>query len=639
MKVDQFKSVEAKKLVEAHYKKNTALLESVTRDLTAEQRTVVENIVNEFKPLIEYTLTPDQITNIFGAAEKQATASGNNRTGLGKAADVAGTAAKLPVEALKAVDGIVNKVGSWLQDTTPVKNFDAQFEQLKTRIQANNPDSKVIAGVKQMGEWAKQNPGKTAAIIGVLTAVASLAGGPLGGAIAGQVLRGSAELMKGSKLSTAIGKGIKTGVYSYLAGLVLNNITDNMLDNIATAGNDDLDALQAQLQSAANQEQIAAIAAEHGIDPSVFDDIEYINMSGNINAFNYHYNMAMSHEDFTRLKALQDAYFDKEAFTPEYYAGAAKFHDAMIELQNSPETRRLTGFYNAVTSADPAFLSDEALQQIIDKADSIDDLYNNVDNLGKGAQAVVQGAIAAAGKRAEKAVSAEPVDPEVKAELEKDKQSNAPKESLEQRLANRLAEGWGADEITPYQNGYTIWHRKQSRPQNEPAYWVYETPPDADIESKLEFDRVIKSMEPIAKVNDFKSAMAAMDNVTEDLKSIAAAAKNAAASAMQTAKNVVSTKVGNVTNKVTADKLLQAWRAAGKPTDSEQIAQLLKSNGIEIADAQAAFAATGLEKPTGQAPAADNSKEIDQYAAMINKLPDNEKAEIIKLAQAAGAKA
>jgi hypothetical protein len=54
--------------------------------------------------------------------------------------------------------------------------------------------------------------------VGVLTAIASLAGGPVGGAIAGQVLRGAVELLKGEKLSTAIGKGIKTAAFGYLSG-------------------------------------------------------------------------------------------------------------------------------------------------------------------------------------------------------------------------------------------------------------------------------------------------------------------------------------------------------------------------------------------------------------------------------------
>ena len=72
----------------------------------------------------------------------------------------------------------------------------------------------------------KENPGKSAAIIGLLTVLASLAGGPVGGAIAGQALRGAAELIKGEKLSTAIGKGVKTAAYGAMAGWLLDGLGD-----------------------------------------------------------------------------------------------------------------------------------------------------------------------------------------------------------------------------------------------------------------------------------------------------------------------------------------------------------------------------------------------------------------------------
>ena len=76
-----------------------------------------------------------------------------------------------------------------------------------------------------LGTWAKENPGKTAAIIGVLTALAGIAGGPIGGAIAGQALKGAAELIKGEKVSTAVGKGVKTAAIGALAGGVFNQIS------------------------------------------------------------------------------------------------------------------------------------------------------------------------------------------------------------------------------------------------------------------------------------------------------------------------------------------------------------------------------------------------------------------------------
>jgi hypothetical protein len=197
-------------------KSNRILLESC-HDLDTEQRLVVEGIYNELRPLIEASLTADQIKNIFGAVEKSATDSGSNRTMLGKGVDVA-----------KQADEYINKIGRYLQDTKPVAMFDQKFEQLKSKVAEKFPD--LAAKVESMGAWAKENPGKTAAIIGVLTTLASLAGGPIGGAIAGQVLRGATELLKGEKLSTAIGKGIKTAAYGFIAGKTFELLGDAIKD-------------------------------------------------------------------------------------------------------------------------------------------------------------------------------------------------------------------------------------------------------------------------------------------------------------------------------------------------------------------------------------------------------------------------
>jgi hypothetical protein len=202
-------------LFEQHMANSNRILLESCHDLDAKQREIVEGIHREFRPLIEASLTADQIKNIFGAIEKSATDAGGNRTMLGQGVDVA-----------KKANEIVDNIGKWLQDTTPVKAFDQKFDQLKNKINTKFPDSKILDGISQMGIWAKENPGKTAAIVGVLTAIASLAGGPVGGAIAGQVLRGAVELLKGEKLSTAIGKGIKTAAYGFIAGKTFELLGD-----------------------------------------------------------------------------------------------------------------------------------------------------------------------------------------------------------------------------------------------------------------------------------------------------------------------------------------------------------------------------------------------------------------------------
>ena len=164
------------------------------------------------KIINEAQISAQQINALFKTIEQTATAGGANRTAVGQGKDVVDAAGKIIKDAAK-----------WVQNTAPVQGFDAKFEQLKGSIGAKFPElDQQLTG---LGTWAKENPGKTAAIIGVLTALAGIAGGPIGGAIAGQALKGAAELIKGEKVSTAIGKGVKTAAVGALAGGVFNQIS------------------------------------------------------------------------------------------------------------------------------------------------------------------------------------------------------------------------------------------------------------------------------------------------------------------------------------------------------------------------------------------------------------------------------
>ena len=72
--------------------------------------------------------------------------------------------------------------------------------------------------------------------------------------------------------------------------------------------------------------------------------------------------------------------------------------------------------------------------------------------------------------------------------------------------------------------------------------------------------------------------------------------KGVAGKAMDYAK----TKGHNLTTKVTADKLNTAWEKAGKPTDSDKIAEILKSSGVPEDVMNAVF--TKMKIPTTPAP-------------------------------------
>jgi hypothetical protein len=206
---------------------HATLLESVCRDLTRDQRRVVEGIVNQLRPLFEAPLTQTQIDQIFSQAEQNLTGAGVNRSGVGQAVDVTKAVGSKVGSAVGSVNNTINKLGSYLQTTAPVQYFDQKFEDLKQKISAKlGADSKTMAVIDQLGQYAKANPGKTAFVIGALTAVASFAGGPAGGAVAGQVLRGAVELLKGEKLSTAVGRGAKSAAIGGALGAGITALGD-----------------------------------------------------------------------------------------------------------------------------------------------------------------------------------------------------------------------------------------------------------------------------------------------------------------------------------------------------------------------------------------------------------------------------
>ena len=185
------------------------------------ETTVIQPWVSDIeKYIIEAQLSADQINQLFTSVEQGATAAGGNRTAVGKGVDVA----KLPVEAVKWIDTKINELGKAMQNAGPVQNADAKFEELKQKI--GSKDSKVVNAIKAVSDWAKENPGKASVAVGILTAAAAVAGGPLGGAVAGFLARATKDLLQGEKLSTAAGKSIKTAAYGAIAGWALNGIGD-----------------------------------------------------------------------------------------------------------------------------------------------------------------------------------------------------------------------------------------------------------------------------------------------------------------------------------------------------------------------------------------------------------------------------
>lgn len=71
--------------------------------------------------------------------------------------------------------------------------------------------------------------------------------------------------------------------------------------------------------------------------------------------------------------------------------------------------------------------------------------------------------------------------------------------------------------------------------------------------------------------------------------------KGAASQAAGAVASKAQTVGANLTNKITADKLMSAWKAAGSPTDSEAVAAIMKQAGVDDA-----IIASSMKAPSNQ---------------------------------------
>ena len=165
--------------------------------------------------LKEFQLDPKQIEQLFAQVEKDATAAGGNRTALGKGIDTTTAAGK----AVKtAYDDLVDKV----QNSGPMQNADAMYDQAAEKLkQATGGDAGVMKYVQKYRDFATKHPVAQSFIYAALIAAAGISGAGLGGAAVLGLLKMSDQLLQGKKFSTALGKGAMTGATAYAASSLL----------------------------------------------------------------------------------------------------------------------------------------------------------------------------------------------------------------------------------------------------------------------------------------------------------------------------------------------------------------------------------------------------------------------------------
>ena len=544
------------------------------QDLTETQKIYLNRWERELWPLLEeYTklaeaeLTADQIQDIFKGAEERAMASGDNKTVAGKVGAGVAAAAKLPVDVAKKIDAKINELGRMAQNAGPVKNADAKFEELKKKISAENSDSKIVQGIQKVSDWAKENPGKASIAVGILTTIAAFAGGPAGGAAAGLILRASKDLLQGEKLSTAVGKSVKTAAYGALAGLAIRGLTDAMVDNIATGSEAEANAMMDGFEKANFNAAVDSAAAEAGLDAGVLDGAMNYTSEGNINGFFYNYNFTMTADQVSEYKNLLSATQSAKVFSPEYYEAAGRLHGFLATAQQANSD--LTALARTIADIPKDMLTGDQMDAAIAVLDNADAAIEKVMDIGGGAAAAAQGALATVDDSNKEMHKVKPIDPKEKEQLELSLKGGgeAKAESIDYEtsykylLEQYLAEADPAQQELPLDNPNTLGAK----------------------------------------------AKRGLGNIASK---VGGAVKDAAGKAVKGVKQVAK----DVGNKVTANKLNKKWKEMGEPTDAGTVAFILQDAGMTNDDisALAQEKKVDLPAPTAQA---DSTTDTDTAQA------------------------
>ena len=405
------------KLNEVTVLKSQTILTESWQDLTESQQHYISRwerelwpLLEEYQRLSEATLTADQIKAIFQGAEQQAMAGGDNKTLAGKVGGAALAAAKLPIDVAKKVDDKINELGRMAQNAGPIKNMDAKFDELKKKI--GSKDSKIVDGVKKVSDWAKANPGKASLAVGILTTVAAFAGGPAGGAAAGLVLRATKDLLQGEKLSTAVGKSVKTAAYGALAGMAFRYISDNIIDNIAAANEAEVTAMEKAFMADNYDKAVTGAYADAGVADGALEGAKKLTLQGNVNAFYYNYETVLTADQVDQYNNFKTALSGLKTFSPEYYQEVAKMHEFLAGAQAA--NKELTTLAQTLSDIPKDSISVGQIDQLIAKYDEVEPLLNAVIDTGEGAAAAAQGAAAMVDDNAKKMHKVKPVSPNKK---------------------------------------------------------------------------------------------------------------------------------------------------------------------------------------------------------------------------------
>ena len=501
----------------------------------------------EIHPIIcEVALNPAQIQQLFQQIEQGATAAGGNRTGLGKGIDAVGAAKD------KISDIWYNKFGAMLQNSAPVQAFDKSYDDMKAKIRAANPDSKIIAAIDKYGEYAKNHPNMQKFILGIVGSLAAAlgiaaAGGVAAGALAVGTGTGVAvgivniadRLLKGGeKLSTSLGRGATAGITAGLTAAAVTKVSGLIKDTLANL---------------IKGREVHVITINPGTPME---------------------------QKFNLLPADGRAYDKFGQKWLDAVKDTSGGFDGLMD-PNSASNSAMTAATKAMDAILDKAMNSEYQQACIAAAQKAGESAVPIANAIKGVTALQQAITPVASAIAGQAGgNAQPAPAQAESRTYTPEQVTALFEHIviAQNLTVKLQEG--------------IWD---------------------DIKSGTG-----KTLGQVAGVAG-KAAGATTQQVSKGIKAGAGAVGSALGKGVQAVAQKAKTIGHNIATKTTADKLQSAWKAAGSPTDSEAIIDLLTAQGIDKS------VITGAMKAVAPFASVDRSRLPD-----VSKLNLQQKQQLLK---------
>ena len=426
------------------------------------------------------------------------------------------------VDAAKFVNNKMKELGQAVKKSGPVSNADQKFNDLKTKIGAK--DSKVVKAVQAVSDWAKENPGKATIGVAILTIAAGMAAGPMAGAIGGFLARASKDLLQGKDLSSAVGNSLKTAAIGAIVGVVADGIDFGAPD--VEGG---VNTLSGDVDTSQLQDKIAAELGDTG------------------DAANQSVASAFADMDVSqfKMKYAEEMYLAQL----EKFGGEAS-RSMMIKMAENID---IQGTYPDAFSAnfDGSFVRGNIFLTPDEARELSAAGFEGMDIMGDEATEWIKTNVEGADEQIQAGIDA---SARADAELKTKYDAMSPEE----------------------QEAFDDKRRDMEAMWSEPG--DYTPPGTPKYKESINFKNI--QIETIIEWCDQSPAVILTEGPLDAIKKGAAAAggalKKGAAAVGAKAKTVGK----NLSSKITADKLNKAWIKAGKPTDSNEIANILRQQGV-----------------------------------------------------------